>query len=150
MSIDPGTSRPRRSGWAVFYSDPAITVTTRYVQTTHARYEVAELHDVVRVLGYSYPGVRVALATGVVELVLAAALTIAARSWLMACAGVVAVVGMMVGVLVDTRRNPRWMQLWATYRGREVLIFCSPDRTEFGRVQRAMIRAVEGSRQPLP
>jgi hypothetical protein len=150
MSIDPGTSHPGRSGWAVFYSDPTITVTTRYVQTSQGRFDVADLHDVVRSLGYEYPGIKVALVTGGIELVLAAALTVASHSWLMACAGFVAVLGVALGVLVDARRNPRWMELHARYRGHQVVLYASRDRTDFGRVHRAMIRAVESNRGPLP
>jgi hypothetical protein len=150
MSIDPGTSRHGRSGWAVFYSEPTITVTTRYVQTAQARFEVADLHDIVRAHGYAYPGFKVAVVTGLVELALAVPLAAASRSWLIGCAGLLVVAGMVLGVLVDAHRNPRWMELRATHRGRDVVLFSGRDHTEFERVRRALIRAVEANRGPLP
>jgi hypothetical protein len=150
MLINPDTPRPARSGSTVFYRGADITVTSQYVRTSDNRLEIAELHDVVRALGYAYPACKMALATGAVELALSAGLTVASRSVLVACGGALAVLGMMLGAVVDAHRNPRIMELRGTCRGHAVMLYSSSDHTEFGRVHRAVLRAMEadGDRRP--
>jgi hypothetical protein len=150
MLINPDTPRPERSGSTVFYRSADITVTSQYVQISDNRLKISDLRDVVCALGYAYPACKVALATGAIELALSAGLTIASRSLLMACTGALAVVGVMTGALVDAHRNPRVMELWGTCRGHVVMLYRSNDHTEFGRVHRALLRAMEiGSEQGL-
>jgi hypothetical protein len=55
-----------------------------------------------------------------------------------------------VGVLADARHNPRWMELCATCRGTDVVLFRSRSLGEFERVRWALIRALEPHRDPLP
>jgi hypothetical protein len=68
----------------------------------------------------------------------------------MVVAGALAASGVGLGVLVDSRRNPRWMALRAVYRGREVELFSSTRRRDFELVRLAVIRAVEAERNSRP
>jgi hypothetical protein len=150
MSIDPGTSIPGRSGWVIYYRSPRITITSRWVETPDGRFALAEIHGVVRELSYEYTGRMVALIAGGGEILLAMPFVIADRSGVFLGAGIVAAFGVSIGVLVDARRNPRWMELRMTHRGEEVQLFGTRDKVEFERVRRALIRAVEVDRDPLP
>jgi hypothetical protein len=53
------------------------------------------------------------------------------------------------GVVRYTRRNPRWMTIEALHRGDPVTLYSTRDETEFGRVRRALIRAIERDRDRL-
>ena len=150
MSIDPNSRNRPRCGWAVYYADQRIAITSWYVQTRGDRYPVTELADVLRVLTNTYPGRRVALVAGGVEVGVALPLTVAYQSTVMLLVGLIAAAGVAAGVLTDARRNPRWMELRATYRGEDVLLFSSRNSTEFEQVRRALVRAVEVNRDLLP
>ena len=150
MSIDRTSPSTHRPCWAVYYADHRIVVTSRYVETRAGRYPIAELDGVLRHLTFRHPGRTVALIVGGVELALVLPLVAVFRSLAMVAAGVVAVLGMAAGVLLDARRNPRWMELRALHRGADVLLFGTRDKVEFEQVRRALIRAVEINRAPLP
>jgi hypothetical protein len=150
MSIDPGSRNRPRCGWAVYYTDQRITVTSWYVETPGGRYLMADLGEVLRLLTYAYPGRKVALVVGGIEVGVALPFAVAFQSALVALAGLVAAAGVAAGVLMDARQNPRFMELRADYRGKEVLLFSSRNAAEFERVRRALIRAVEINRQLRP
>jgi hypothetical protein len=149
MSIDPGSKNRPRCGWAVYYVDQRITVTSWYVETPEGRYPMAELGEVLRLMTYAYPGRKVALVLGGIEIGVALPFTVAYESALMLLVGLVAAAGVAAGVLTDARRNPRWMQLRGIHRGQEIVLYTSRNPTEFERVRRALIRAVEVNRDPL-
>ncbi|GAA3903545.1 DUF6232 family protein [Actinoplanes auranticolor] len=50
MSIDRTSPSTPRCGWAVYYADRHIIVTSWYVQTPAARYRIPDLADVAVVL----------------------------------------------------------------------------------------------------
>ena len=150
MSIDPGSRNRPHCGWAVYYSGQRITVTSWYVETPSGRYPMAEVGEVLRLLTYTYPGRKVALVVGAVEVGMALPLTIAFQSAALLLVGLLAAAGVAAGVLRDAHCNPRWMELRASYRGEEVLLFSSRDASEFEQVRRALIRAVEVNRDLLP
>jgi hypothetical protein len=50
MSIDPRSRNRPRCGWAVYYVDQRITVTSWYVETPDGRYPMADLDDVRRLV----------------------------------------------------------------------------------------------------
>jgi hypothetical protein len=62
--------------------------------------------------------------------------------------GLCAALSVAAGALLDERRNPRWMELRAAYRGADVLLLRTRDKTEFEQIRRALIRAVEVNRSP--
>jgi hypothetical protein len=148
MSIYPASKRS--APWIVHYDDRDIRVTSWFVETAEARYPVADLHGVGRHLTYTHVGRSVALFAGALEMLLALPFTIAYNSVLMLCVGVVAAFGVGLGVLLDARRNPRRLELRAYCRDREVCLFRTRDKIAFERVRRALIRAIEADRSPLP
>ncbi|WP_067497547.1 DUF6232 family protein [Actinoplanes sp. TFC3] len=145
-----GTAAPGHSGWAVFYDGPDVVVTSWYVMNPDGRYAVAHLGNVRQVHVRTYTARVAAMFTAAVELMLAAPLAIAYGSVALLVAGALAGLGIVTAMVIDGRRNPRWMALQATYGSRDVELFSSPDKREFERVRRAVIRAVQLSRDPWP
>lgn len=150
MSIDHTSQSTPRCGWAVYYADHRIVITSWYVEIRAVRYPIAELDGLLRHLTFRHPGRTVALIVGGVELAVVVPLMAIFRSWAMLVAGLVAVLGMGAGALLDARRNPRWMEIHAWHRGTDVLLCGTRDKAEFEQVRRALIRAVEINRGPLP
>jgi hypothetical protein len=151
MSIDPAPPGPPRCSWVVYYADPRITVTSWFVKTADGRrYETRDLGVVFRVLTFAHPGRTTALIAGGVEMLVALPFAVALQSGVMCVGGVLAAVGVAGGVLTDARRNPRWMELRASYRNADVVLFSSRDLGEFERVRWALIRALEVNRAPQP
>jgi uncharacterized protein DUF6232 len=148
MTIEPRSSRRPRCGWAVYYADQQIVVTSWYVETPDGRFPVVELDDVLRFIDHSHPARTVALIVGGVEVVLALPVTVAWHSSAMLCSGFLAALGVACGVMVDSRRQPRWMELHAAYRGEDLKLFCTRDKTAFEKVRRALIRAIEANAAP--
>ncbi|AGL15236.1 DUF6232 family protein [Actinoplanes sp. N902-109] len=150
MALNSSTAVPGHSGWAVYYDGPAVVVTSWYVMNTEGRYPVAHLTNVRQVHIRSYTARLAAVFAGAVEVMLAMPLAIGYGSVVLLGAGAVAAAGIMTATAIDGRRNPRWMSLWATLHGRDVELFSSPDKREFERVRRAVIRAVQLNRDPWP
>ena len=148
MTQNADTSRDER----IYFPGPGIVVTSAWILTREGRYRVRDLHfDNLRYV-YAYPARAVALYCGLVELLLAAGFAAAYGSAevMLCAAGVVAAVGMTGAVIVDERRNPRWMELAAWHQGRHIVLYATDDRVTFGQVRRAVVRAVEANEPPLP
>jgi uncharacterized protein DUF6232 len=150
MAIDRGIHRPDQNGWVVLYPGPKIVVTTWWVDTPAGRYPVAQLSDVTRIEVDGHSARSAALFAGALELLISLPFAVLGGSALMVVAGLLAAFGIGVGVLVDSRRNPRWMALRARYLGREVELFSTTYQPEFERVRLAVIRAVEAGRYSRP
>ena len=151
MTVDRYTGCPARtSDEVLLYPGPKVVVTTICVHTPRVRYPVARLTQISRIEVRGYPALVGAVGVGAVELMIAVPFAVAYGSGLLACAGVLLAIGIGLGALVDSRRNPRLMVLSAVYRGRRVELFSTRDKAEFGRVRLAVIRAVEASRDHLP
>ena len=149
MAINSSPSAARY----VFYRGPGIVVTDRYIENRDRRYAVRDLHDIHRVLLFTHPARAVALFCGAIEVALAVPVaftqaSVAARSAAILCVGFVAAFGVATAIIVDGRRNPRWMALRADFGGSEITLFSSRNRPEFEAVRRAVIRAVEAN-EPL-
>ena len=132
----------------VYYPGPQIIVTSRRIKTADGCYPVRELGQINQVHGYAYPARTLALICGAIELALALPLALAIGSAAMLCVGFVSAAGLALALLVDGRRNPRWMALNAIHDGQEITLFSSRYRREFEQVRRAVIRAVEANRLP--
>ncbi|MFI7546489.1 DUF6232 family protein [Actinoplanes sp. NPDC049599] len=89
---------------------------------------------------------NVAVVVALVELALAAPLALIVGSGVLLVAAILAASSLAIAILVDARRNPRWMSLTTIIRGRELTIFSTRDRREFERVRRALVRAIESAR----
>lgn len=136
--------------WRVFYESADITITSWYVEVDGARVAVHELLGTTRCLTYRYPLVRSAAVAAGLELAIAVPFAVAYGSATMLCAGLVSACGAAVAAWGDSRRNPRYLELRATVRGRRVVLFGTRDKREFGQVWRALVRAAEDSRQSVP
>jgi hypothetical protein len=144
------TSAANQGGWVVYYRGPGIVVTSWYIENADGRFLVRDLRLIYRVHLFAHPTRIVALICGAIELALAAPLAAVYGSVILLCAGFIAAVGVAAALLVDGRRNPRWMALGAIYDGRKITLFSSRNQQEFEQVRRAMIRAVEANRLPRP
>lgn len=146
MPYEPGISPAQPCRGAVYYDAGGVVVTSVYVRTAEGRYPVGELDGIVRCLTNTHPGRTVALIAAGVEVVAAMPFALGLSSLMMLFAGFLAALGVGAGVLVDARRNPRCMELRASYRGIDVRLFTTRDLNEFERVRWALVRAVEASR----
>jgi hypothetical protein len=149
MSIDNDSARPTRCRWVVYYDGRLITITSRNVVTPSGRYSTSELSDVLRVHTYEHHGRHVALIAGGIEIILSMPFALAVESLAALVAGLLAAVGICAGILFDSWRNPRWLELRAYYHGTEVILFRSRSLAEFERVRWALIRALEVDTAPL-
>ncbi len=130
------------------YPGPRIVVTNRWIDNAQGRYLVRDLQPITRVEVRAHPAWTMALVFGAIELVLAVPLAAVYGSAMLLCVGLVSAAGLGTALLVDGRRNPRWMALVAVYRGQEITLFSTRDQLEFGKVRRAVIRAVEANETP--
>jgi len=147
MSTNSDTSAASQNEW-VYYPGPRIIVTSRSIRNATGRYAVRDLRVIDRVQVFAHPARTVALICGVIELALAAPLALVYGSAALLCAGFISAFGLATAVLVDGRRNPRWMALRGVVGKQEVTLFSSRDQQEFEQVRRAVIRAVEANRPP--
>ncbi len=126
----------------LYYRYRTILVTSRHVQVGPNRYDVADLDRLMRARGPVHPGALVGGITSVVEAaLLVPVLTVFREPALWPLAVVALVVPVAVG-FACARRWPAPYQLLARYRGRQILLYATRDRHEFGRVSRAIMRAV--------
>ncbi len=146
MAVNSGLAAPDHSGWVVYYEGPGVVVTNRWVQNDAGRYPVRLLQNIEEVQVRTHQALATAAVTSTVEVALAVPLAVAYHSAGVMCVGLVAAGGMGLGVLVDGRRNPRWMALRAIYQGERVELFQSRDKKQFGHVKRAVLRAVQFDR----
>lgn len=131
------------------YRSSEITITHRHVTVDGIRIPVGRLLPIERCLTFRYPMLRVAAVTGGIELAIALPIAVAQSSALMVGVGLLSAAGMLAGAWGDARRNPRRMEIHATVRGQWVVLYSTTDHREFGRVERALIRAVEHHRDHL-
>jgi hypothetical protein len=149
-----------------YYRDNNVHITSAAIHVDGHRYPFGELDRIWRV-GRRIAGRRVLV--GVAVLLVAVGFTGVVRytwwfsglhrqleQWLSAGPAAVGVIGLAVlvvavlGVLAaeaglraieDIRGHARDLQLWASIRGRPVLLLHTNDETRFGKVCRALVRA---------
>jgi hypothetical protein len=125
-----------------FYNHRGVRITDAYVSVDGSRYAVRDLQGVrttrgpfnrmvVRALGGGVSLIAMAILMGAVMPV---AMTAA-----FGLAGLVAV----GTAFVLSRTHPREMVLWANYRGMELMLMNTRDSIEFGKLTRALRRALE-------
>jgi hypothetical protein len=150
MALDSGTSSAHQGGEVIYYRSPRnrprLIVTSYAVRYPDRCYPIRDLRLINQVHVFGHPARTVALICGAIELTLAAPLAVAYGSLLLLCAGLVSAFGLAAALIMDGRRNPRWMALLAVYGEREITLFSSRDHREFQRVRLAVIRAVEANR----
>jgi hypothetical protein len=148
MAHQSESSASRPDPAVVFYSGPGILVTSRNIYTGRGRFPVPDL-DLIHC---EYRDTRlprkIALGSGGFVLALAIPLTVVYGVVCLLCAGLVAAGGLGIALAVENRNNPTWMVLVARHQGRFVPLYSTADRREFGRVHRAVLRAVEANEEP--
>lgn len=128
-----------------YYDRHGILVTNRHFCVGGYRYEVAALTQVRTARGSRHPGATAALVTAATEAVFVApfATVIGAGTGLL-LATVALSVPCGVG-LYCACRWPAHFALLATYRGHPVTLYLTRDEREFGRISRALRRAIEAA-----
>jgi len=128
---------------SVYYRHPSITVTDEWVTVGARRFRVPELRDLVVTRQRPTPVLATAIGAAVVFLV---AFLIGLGSgpvWTVLV--VLAAGGLAIGIWWAVRRPTRY-EVWAGYRGLEIVLFSSTDRAQLGRVTRALQRALDAQR----
>ena len=131
-----------------YYHDNGIVVTNRYLTTKSRRYETIEIAELQQARGTTHPGVTVVLVIAVAEAAFVApfvGVMQSALAWLVALLALA--IPCVVGVFC-AHRWPAQYELLADYRGRQVVLFTTRDRLEFGKVARSVRRAMEAARRP--
>jgi Family of unknown function (DUF6232) len=146
MSADPFRSIDNPSWTVRYYHDHEILVTRHYIQVGRNRYPAGELSDLRTASGPLHPGVTISLVIALVQAPLAVPVVAVVRSPLAYLLAVLALVVPGVVALVCARRFPPQQRLLAEYRGEQVILFGSHDEQRFGKVARAVLRAVESQR----
>ncbi len=130
----------------VHYNQHGILVTDRVFATEGGRYEIAELTHPTHGTGTLHPGVRACVAVGIANVVVLGAAVATTASPAVVLVALSALMITWVVGLFYARRWPRQHTLLATYRGKQVTLLHTRDVDLFGRVSRALQRAVETAR----
>lgn len=148
-----------------YYRDDSIKITSRAIQIERRVYPLGELATVYyrdggrELAGWRILGSRVGFALAAPALVVAAIalalVTIQLEVGPVAKLLLFMVAGMLIlgavplldltlgGVERTYDRGTRVLEIWARWRGTEVMLLRTADRTRFGRIYRALQRAIE-------
>lgn len=148
-----------------YYDDPAVRVTSEFVEVQGQRFALAECAQIWHRRGSRSWGAvarRGALGAALAGPVVAAVLGLALAIWLrpsatvtVAIVGVSLLLGLAVGPIADFLleymdrsyvRGSRQLEIWARWRGREVQLLRTGDALRFGQIYRALQRAMENHR----
>jgi Family of unknown function (DUF6232) len=163
MSPSTGTHSPdihrsadiqsTETGGRVYYPPRAgVLVTDRWFFTNGRRYNIDDLDEMSTRRGLMPVGRRAALEIIAIEAILAvvivgAVVLVAGPSQV---ALVVVLAQVMMAATLGVLACLRWrapMQLWALHRGAPTMLFSTRDETEFGKLCRAAMRAVDSREQ---
>ena len=145
-----------------YYSDKSVQITSDAIQVGERAYPLRELVRVWHTRGarsWRALAGRSALRVAMVGPLVAAAIGILIAVLLhssvtvtIAIVGVSCLVGLAAGPLADVllelmdrsyARGDRTLEIWATWRGRPVLLLATGDALRFGQIYRALQRALE-------
>jgi len=136
----------RWSGEVVFYPWRNGVFVSNVEFCAHGKtYRVGEMTRPVRARGSARAARVVAGQTIVVETVLSAFVAAAAPSVVAALVVVGYLVVVALTLWITITRWPAPRQLWVAYRGTWTMIYTSTDETEFGKVSRALVKAIESN-----
>ena len=163
MSPSTGTQSPdihrssdiqsTESGSRVYYPPRAgVLVTDRWFFTQGRRYYLDDLDELSTRRGSMPVGRRAALEIIAIEAILA--IVIVGAVVLVAGPSQIALVVVLAQVMMAATLGGlaclRWrspMQLWALHRGTPTMLFSTRDETEFGKLCRAAMRAIDSRQQ---
>lgn len=147
-----------------YYSDKSVQITSDAIRIGGRRYPLRELARVWHSKGAR--SWRAIAGRGAIGMVLLGPLAAAAIGIMIALSvhasldvtiaivGVSCLIGLGVGPLADFMlermdrsyaRGARSLEIWATWRGQQVLLLQTGDALRFGQIYRALQRALEGS-----
>jgi hypothetical protein len=144
------------------YRDPDVRVTSRLIEVDGRRYALADLARVWHrrgerswraLAGRGALGLAmlVPIALGLIGVAVALSIDASATTTVAMVLGAV-LVGFLAGPLADVllehldrsyARGSREIEIWAVWRGREVLLLRTGDQLRFGKIYRALQRAME-------
>jgi len=128
------------------YRRDGLVVTNRYVSIDGDRYAISHLTDLMRVKGGAHRGVAAGFITAAAGAAVLAGLASAIqRPFVWALVAVALIVPSIAGIVCAVRWPPRW-ELYGRYQDRTLPLFASRDHLEFGKVHRALMRAIEADR----
>lgn len=133
--------RPMRT----YYQAASVRVTDRWLTVGDDRYAIAELHDLRTARG---PRDRLVLGAIVVagSVAVLGAVGMPYLHTMLAWAGVALFATLMACLAATTVRiRNRHYELWAAYRGADVLLLRTSDERAYGAITRALIRAREAT-----
>jgi hypothetical protein len=131
------------------FARPGLVVTWDLLYINDKQYEIAELHDVVKVPRPVSATVTTVVAVSGLEGAGFLAVLAAQGRWWIPMVAAPAVLVAVLGAGVVAARRPRLWQLRAVYRRRPVLLWSTRDERQFGQVSRAILRAIEVLPLPL-
>jgi len=147
-----------------YYSDKSVQITSDAIRVGGHRYPLPELARVWHAKGSR--SWRAVAGRGAIGMVLLGPLVAAAIGFVIAftlhtsmdvtiaIVGVSCLLGLGVGPLADVMlefldrsytRGSRSLEIWATWRGQPVLLLETGDALRFGKIYRALQRALEGA-----
>lgn len=135
----------------VLYRQPGVCVTTEWFIVASRRFPIRELTGLHTARGPHHPvAVRAVVVAWTMIAVIGASISFLGDIHRVApgvylALGAAAFVPALI-TLLGQRLRPRAYELWARYRGRQMLIFATDSEREFGQVTRALIRAREMAR----
>ncbi|MBM0238198.1 hypothetical protein JNW88_15445 [Micromonospora sp. ATA32] len=151
-----------------YYDDRSVQVTSTAVRVEGRTFPLAEISMVWHQRGsrsWRVLAGRGAIGAALAGPIVAALLGVALALWLhrsptvtVAIVGASVLVGLAVGPVADFlfehldrsyARGSRQREIWARWRGQPVLLLRTGDALRFGKVYRAVQRAVEGG-EPVP
>jgi hypothetical protein len=132
-----------------YYRGPdAVVTSTVFADRAGAKpYAVRELRNAHITCTRHFPPALVFAFAGLAVLAAAAwplTKTSPVYGWALLAAGVPTV----AAIATLWRLRPQTWELWASYRGADVLLYSSPDARVFNQVSRALRRAIEDARPP--
>jgi hypothetical protein len=129
-----------------FYDNGSIRITERWLHVGDQRYAVEELRNLGVARGAARPRAGPIILTTILASPVVGLLgNTASRSAAVAAESIVVVLTALATVWA---RRSRAYQLWADYRGSPVRLHETRDRTEFGKISRALVRASSHHRVP--
>ncbi|MEJ3745755.1 DUF6232 family protein [Actinomycetes bacterium KLBMP 9797] len=143
MSIDRMERPTRPAGITYYYDQRGVIVNDQWLLVYGAQFAIADLYFIERARGPMTPPTRRALWVAAAGLVVFAPAAVLLESPAIGALAVLTMLAAAVAAYLCGRRWPASFQLWAEHYDKPRLLFTTHDEQEFGKVRRALIRAIE-------
>jgi hypothetical protein len=143
VDTEPTPTTPRT---LLFYRQDGVVVTSRHFTIGGQHYELEHLTDLRLSKKRRHPGVTGGIVFALVDVAVLLPLAVVMEAPLvLALAAATCVLSVLVAVACATAGRPR-RELVGRYQGGPVTLFSTRDQLEFGKVTRALMRAMETAR----